>query len=233
MITEKDMAGWTDKDSKKPEYRDLYEKHDFIEAYSRHTDLRIEKDGPELAIGAKRDGKQDWDIHGKQQLAFLISRGMKPHHTLLDFGCGTGRLAILAAPYLFNGNYLGVDISQSAVSHADSLLTKSGYCGAVLLGDGTLDAAKTSAPFDFIWSHSVFTHIPMDVIQKIFADLSGIEFWEYCFTFKESGAPQRSGLKQFQYSPQSLIDAAHNYGLKAEKLPYEWPAGQKTMRVYK
>ena len=42
MIDKKD---WTDKDSKKPEYAELYEKHDFIKAYSLHKIGKFTADG--------------------------------------------------------------------------------------------------------------------------------------------------------------------------------------------
>ena len=73
----------------------------------------------------------------------------------------------------------------------------------------------------------------MELIQDIFLDLSTMEFQEYGLTFKERDAPIRTVLKQFGYSAQSLIDCAFNYGLKAEKLDVEWPAGQKTLRIWK
>ena len=107
-----DITGFSDKDSKRPEYRKLYEQNDYITAYSAHTDKRIETDGPELAIGAKRDGLQDWEIHSQRQLDFLTSRGLRPYHPLLDFGCGTGRLASRAVPSLEEGNNPWIDIPE-------------------------------------------------------------------------------------------------------------------------
>lgn len=229
-----DTTGWTDKDSRLDKYRELYEDNDFITAYSKHTDMRIAIDGPELAIGAKRDGAQDWEIHSQQQLDFLTSRGLRPYHTLLDFGCGTGRLASRAVPFLEKGNYTGMDISPKALECAAVYLRVHNMIDKLprlVLGGGKISGAGEK--FDFIFSHSVITHLPMSIVQEIFKDLSEMEFQEYVFTYKEHTEHRRSGLKQFQYSAQSLIDCAFNYGLKAERLPVEWPAGQKTMVVIK
>lgn len=235
MANKLNIAGFKDKDSRLPEYRELYEEHPFIEAYSMHTDKRIEKDGPELAIGAKRDGFQDWEIHGSAQLAFLRSRGLKPWHTLVDLGCGTGRLAEQAVPYLDAGRYWGMDISRNAIKWA-----MKNACDAGLLpknpqfihSDGTFGAVA-HLPINMIWAHSVITHLPMESVLQLFADLSKMRFGEFCFTFKSAPEPQRSGLKQFQYSPQSLMNAASTYDLASEQLNVDWPAGQKTMRVYR
>jgi SAM-dependent methyltransferase len=224
-----DTTGFQDKDSRKPEYRELYEKHDFITAYSLHTDLRIAKDGPELAIGAKKDGEQDWDIHGKAQLDFLISRGLKPEHTLLDFGCGTGRLACKAIPYLNDGNYVGIDISAEAIA----LCRKNNPDKRPIFIQGSGGMDVPAMPYHMIWSHSIYTHIPEEVIERIFSDLSKMAFGEYCFTYKHADIVRRSGLKQFQYNPAFFSALAGKYGMNAEALPHEWPAGQKTMRIFR
>jgi len=183
-FSDAELASMSDKDSKLKKYRKLYEENDFITAYSAHTDKRIELDGPELAIGAKRDGLQDWEIHSQQQLDFLTSRGLRPYHTLLDFGCGTGRLASRAVPYLEKGNYTGIDISPKALECAAHYLKAHNMIDKMphlVLAGGQISAAGEK--FDFIWSHSVVTHLPMEIVQDIFLDLSTMEFQEWCFYF--------------------------------------------------
>lgn len=226
-----DKTGWKDKDSKKPEYMELYEKLPFIEAYAAHTDLRIAKDGPQLAIGAKPDGQQDWDIHGKAQLDFLIARGLKPESTLLDFGCGTGRLAAKAVHYLHKGHYYGMDISESAIAHCWAILRENkSHPSFMYAPDGRFQGAKDHS-FDFIFSHSVITHLPPEFVELLFTDLTTMHFGVWYFTFKASQTNQRNGLKQFQYADSWLIETAKKYGLHCERDPKEWPAGQKTMAV--
>ena len=111
-----DMTGWTDKDSKKERFRSLYEEHDFLTAYSKHTDLRVEDD-PIWAIGRG----DEWDSHGLLQLDFLMRLGLERDHELLDLGCGVGRAARQFVPYLAIGNYTGIDISPNALAHAKEL----------------------------------------------------------------------------------------------------------------
>ena len=235
-FTDDELAGFTDKDSKKPQYRELYEENDFITAYGKHTDGRIIADGPALAIGAKADGQQDWDIHGERQLHFLKSMGMQPHHRLVDLGCGTGRLAEQAIPYLDDGNYTGVDISQQAIAECWSLVDDTDMANKTPTfrwsQDGLMGLQDDSKP-DFIWAHSVFTHLPSVQVSLLFDEISGMDFTAFCFTFKRLDAGyRRSGLKQFQYGIDTLIEMAKDHGLKAEFLAHwEWPAGQKTMRV--
>ena len=225
-----DISGFTDKASKNPEELALYQGGaDYIPAYAAHTDLRVRRDGPAAAIGGQ------WEEHGPLQLKFLIGRGLTPASRLLDLGCGTGRFARVAVPWLDPGNYTGIDISPAALAAACQLGADESWlvrAPLFLQGDGGLTGLRGST-FDFIWAHSVFTHLPPDAIATVFADLATLDFGEFAFTYKYRAAQTRSGLKQFQYPSAFFKMAAGVVGLQAEKLPDVWPAGQKTMRVWK
>lgn len=225
----------SDKASKNPEELKLYEKNDYITAYGLHTDLRIERDGYQAAIGSNDKAGQGWEEHGKAQLNFLIHCGLKPEHTLLDFGCGTGRLACHAVPYLNPGNYTGVDISKQAIKRALSIAMHEKWGDkepTFIVGDGSLMSVKDKA-FNIIFSHSVLTHTPWDIAEALFKDLSEMAFGAFFFTYKRAEAYQRSGLKQFQYNPAELAKMARDNGLQAVEIDLTWPAGQKTMRVWR
>ena len=131
------MQGWTDKDSKKPEYRELYEQHEYVKAYSLHSDLRVERNGPTGAIGRA----DEWELHGLLQLDFLKAQGLVPASTLLDLGCGSGRLARRVVPFLGPGRYVGLDISGKLLSCAIELAKGEGWsrnAPRFLRGDGSL-----------------------------------------------------------------------------------------------
>lgn len=225
-----DMTNWTDKASKNADERRIYEQEtDYLRAYSKHTDLRIVRDGPAQAIGG------DWNDHGLRQLRFHIARGLRPEMTLLDIGCGTGRFARRAVRYLDIGNYTGVDISSGAVNHALWLAQDEGWHvrrPRVLLIDGTLDAFFGKS-FDRIWAHSVFTHLPVYAISRMFANISSMTFVEFCFTYKRRPKPTRTGLKQFGYPPEFFINLAGDMGMRCQELIDQWPQGQSCMKVWR
>lgn len=220
-----DISGFNDKASKNPEELALYQGDaDYVTAYSAHTDLRVRRDGPAAAIGGQ------WEEHGPLQLKFLIGRGLTRNSRLLDFGCGTGRFARVAVPWLNPGNYTGIDISPAALAHARQLGDAEGWAERnPRFIQGTGDLACLPYTVDRIWAHSVFTHLPADLIHGVFADLAVMNFDEFAFTYKYREVAHRSGLKQFQYPPEFFVAAARAVGLHAETLPDAWPAGQKTM----
>lgn len=49
--------------------------------------------------------------HGRKSAQNAIRQfSLKPHHTLVDYGCGTLRLGVLFMEYFEPGNYCGLDI---------------------------------------------------------------------------------------------------------------------------
>lgn len=237
MTKKLDMTGWNDKDSKIPECRELYEEHDYITAYGKHTDLRILRpDGAQGAIGRK----DEWESHGLLQLAFLQNKGLKPSSRILDIGCGAGRFARRVVPFLDGGHYTGIDISKEILEYAKRLSVEEGWdykCPRFARGLGDLSGLRPldhdHSRFDFVWAHSVFTHSPPEVVRSIFTDLAGMDFGVFFFTYKFHTEPRRSGLKQFQYPPEWFVAEARTAGLDGEEIPEKWPAGQRTMKVWK
>lgn len=222
-------SSWTDKDSKIEKFRELYEQDDFLTAYSKHTDLRVETD-PHQAIGG------EWETHGILQRDFLIAQGLMPEHRLLDLGCGTGRLARTIVPYLNEGNYTGVDISANALAYASQLAVDEGWISRlpnfvqIPTADGTLSVLKGHEPFDLLWSHSVLTHLPAASIDALFGSLDHVmaQGSRYFFTYKLGKHSERTGLKQFRYSPEFLAGIADAHGFKFQTHPKMWPASQRT-----
>ena len=56
-----------------------------------------------------------WESHGRRQLEFMISRGLRPHHRLIDIGCGAFRAGRHFVDYLEPGHYYGVDANHSVM----------------------------------------------------------------------------------------------------------------------
>lgn len=110
-------------------------------------------------------GDGDYDLIGRIELSALLAAGLEPQHTLVDFGCGTGRLAKHVVPRLARGAYIGIDISQTMLAQAQAQV---GLLKRTKVGSGCRITWKhqTGVVFDlppesvdFFAAYSVFTHM--------------------------------------------------------------------------
>ncbi|MCC6946958.1 MAG: class I SAM-dependent methyltransferase [Bradyrhizobiaceae bacterium] len=93
----------------------LYKDRPYLDAYAEHTNLRV-AENPHKAIGGM------WEEVGKLQFDYLVGKGLKPHHRLLDIGCGTLRGGRLFIRYLDVGGYTGLELSPAALDYARGLV---------------------------------------------------------------------------------------------------------------
>ena len=192
-VTLAEAAGFLSRHKSTPAAQALYQEYEYLTAYSMHTDLRVQDDGPAAAVGG------DWEAGGQRQLAFLIANGVTPQSRVLDFGCGTGRLARVLVPYLAPSHYTGIDLSLEALVALQQLAWKEGWeqHGFTLhSGDGTLQAVA-GEQYDVIWAYAVMQHLPTEVINALLASLQQVTFARFFFTYKPGATPHRTGFKQF------------------------------------
>lgn len=112
---------------------------------------------PESSIGGG-----DYDDLGKVMLDVLISAGLRPNDTLVDFGCGTGRLALHAVPYLSHGRYIGTDVSSTMLDHARVALAEVAATSTCTVEFRLQSATRFDLPsesVDMVAVFSVFTHL--------------------------------------------------------------------------
>jgi SAM-dependent methyltransferase len=60
----------------------------------------------------------DFEALGEIEKQVLIHYGLKPEHTLLDVGCGSGRLAKRLVSHLTSGRVLATDVVQELLDYA-------------------------------------------------------------------------------------------------------------------
>ena len=120
-VTPDEAAAFPSRHKSTPAAQALYQEYDYLTAYSMHTDLRVQENGPAAAVGG------DWEAGGQRQLAFLKARGLTPQTRVLDFGCGTGRLARVLVPYLAPQHYTGIDLSMHALVALQQLAWQEGW----------------------------------------------------------------------------------------------------------
>jgi trans-aconitate methyltransferase len=87
--------------------------------------------------------------------------------TILDFGCGKGRIMLPLAQTFPQAHSVGVDISDEAIGRARTRLSSCGLQASFI----DLTAAEIQGSYDLLHSFIVFQHIPVKAGLKRFAEL--------------------------------------------------------------
>lgn len=127
---------------------DTYE--DLYEAYAREVKI-------DQAVG-----HGDFESIGRTQLALLQMEGLQPQHTLVDLGCGIGRLAVHVIPTLVGGSYIGIDISETMLKRAKARIAEAvpnPPCRLTWIKQTTPEFNLPENSVDMMCAISVFTHM--------------------------------------------------------------------------
>lgn len=89
----------------------------------------------------------------------LIKAGLKPHHKVLEVGCGIGMVSQLMAKFVKKGQVHAVDISPESIAKAKKLWNKQGNL-SFEVSDMT-DFHKPAENYDFFVFPDVLEHIPV------------------------------------------------------------------------
>jgi SAM-dependent methyltransferase len=221
-LSVEELAALPQKTKKHPETVALYLEHDFLKAYALHTDQRVDL-SPEGAIGSHLE----WESHGDWQKSFLIEQGLRPEHRFLEIGSGTGRLARKIVPYLDDGNYTGVEISDKARDYSVNLGINEGWLLDKNASFRSSVGVSEIVSYDYLWAFSVLIHLPEVVMRDVFAECAkrmGPQSRFY-FSYVPEKVDARTGLKQFRHTLAAYKDACASAGLSFTDVP--WPHQQR------
>lgn len=179
----------------------------------------IQKIGHRDYVGGK------WDEIGRLQYDFVLSRGLKPRHSLLDIACGSLRAGIHFIGYLEPGHYLGIEKEASLVQAGiDQELGLKLYeqKAPEFVISGDFEFQKFTRKPDFVIAHAIFTHLTYTDIENCMKKLrafvnTGCLFYATFFeTSEEIKNPQSSHSHTFfKYTRQQMISAGEKTGWKA------------------
>lgn len=137
--------------------RDRKEPH-FVRSYAEQTRRLLDSWGSregalQAAIGSATP--EEHELIGRLEKALLVYAGLRPDESVLDVGCGSGRLAVQLADWLV-GQYLGTDVVQALLDHAAGACAKPAWRFERVNG---LSVPALSDTFDMACAFSVFTHL--------------------------------------------------------------------------
>jgi SAM-dependent methyltransferase len=174
--------------------------------------------------------RPDWGLSRPKefQLEYLVRHGLKPDSQLLDYGCGALVAGRWFIAYLDAGHYVGADIAADVLAEgrrrilAWGLVTKKPL--VIYLRDGGLDALEERA-FDIVWAQSVLTHMPASDAERLLVVLhprlrSGGRIFAN-FATRKISRPRRTGLRDWHYFQENILELAHNTGYRA-RIMRDW-----------
>jgi len=178
----------------------------------------------------------EYDLRGGAQFALLFALGLRDHHRLLDFGCGSLRFGRLAIPYLQPGNYVGLEPNTWLVEDGierqigrDQIALKR----PVFHSFDDFRADNCGAGFDFIVAQSIFSHAGRAIIatalesftQALAAD--GMALATFALT-REGKPPSDDSVGWVypggvRYAPETVDSMIADAGLVGRALPWFHP----------
>jgi cyclopropane fatty-acyl-phospholipid synthase-like methyltransferase len=112
---------------------------------------------------------REYDAMGATQFRLLCTLGLRAHHRLLDFGCGSLRAGRLLIPYLDPDHYFGIEpnpwLIEDGIQHevgADQVEIKRPR----FLHHDDFDCSAFGVDFDYVLAQSIFSHCGPDLVSR-------------------------------------------------------------------
>lgn len=115
-----------------------------------------------------------WEALQQYQFNVLNAFGLKPHHRVLDVGCGPLTVGLQLVAHLDPGNYVGIDVRHEPLIEAYRLIAKHGLVGKnpTLVNSATFGREELGERrFDFIWVSQLSYHLDDAQIARLFAQI--------------------------------------------------------------
>ena len=125
----------------------------FLESYKKEIARLLETHEETKAMSLAVGG--NFEAAGLLEYFLLLQNGLQKNHTVIDVGCGSGRLAYFLREYL-DGLYIGIDIVPELFQYAKKISNRPDWRFYAAPGL-TIPEPDNSA--DFICFFSVFTHL--------------------------------------------------------------------------
>lgn len=136
----------------------------FLSSYKRHVQNLLGDQPEEQAMSLAVGG--DFEAVGLLEYYLLLQQGLKPADTVVDVGCGSGRLAYQLRNYL-SGLYVGIDVVPELFQYAARLCDRPNWKFYAAPG---LKIPEPDNSADFICFFSVFTHLLHEETFKYLED---------------------------------------------------------------
>jgi SAM-dependent methyltransferase len=169
-----------------------------------------------------------WKKLQEYQLNFLCRMGLKPHHSLLDVGCGPLQGGIAYIKYLDPGNYVGIDIRHEPITEAYKLIAQEGLVyknPTLIISDNFGRDQLNNHKFDYIWISQLLYHLDEKQIEFFFKQIAPRMKPDSCLYGDIIGYPNKIGPGSYWsvfrfhlHSFDFLSDIVSQFGLTMRPL---------------
>lgn len=139
--------------------------------------LNLEPENPlrQIAISIQQEAPytggpvQHFEMVGRDTIITLLQNGLRPDHTILDFGCGALRLGYWIVRLMERDNYFGIepDFSMLEAGKKYSLDTELiNLKQPQFSTNSQCDFSVFGVKFDFVVARSIFTHTTPALLRK-------------------------------------------------------------------
>ena len=182
-----------------------------------------------------------YDYCAGLQLSILFNYGLRANHKILDFGCGSLRLGRLLIQYLDDGNYYGIEPDKKLVEEG----IKNNHLGELIEAktprlhySGDCDMDYFNVKFDYIIAYSIFTHMPIEQVEKSLASAYGAMRKETIFLATYFEGKRDNSLKDWTgngifYKPHSMFNIIRKANLIPLRLNLTNVGGQVWLLIRK
>ena len=176
---------------------------------------------------------EDYDLIAAMAFNLLTTLGLRQHHSLLDIGCGSLRVARLLIPYLNRGKYFGVEPNKWLVDEGirrelgDTLIQIKRP--TFFFSDSPDSISQAKIFFDFALAQSIFSHCGLDLIEGWLSTISrsltqkGVLVATFLIGAEDSARTGWIYPDCVNYRPATLERAAKNVNLRFEILDWKHP----------
>ena len=145
----------------------------FAQFYAETSAKKRREGRPHNNLGANLK-KAEFGDSGVGLFRKIVALGLKPDHTLADYGCGTLRIGVHAMAYLEPGHYWGLEVSQDFLDEGRELIgpelieEKRPHLHAI--SPQSVAEAAAASP-DMVISTKVFNHVHPDELATYFHNI--------------------------------------------------------------
>jgi len=184
--------------------------------YQKFWKEKVEKDyaqkGHYWAVGSTDE--KNYLETGRKMYASCLLSGLKEVDTVLDFGCGNGRLAQYLQGFL-RGKYYGVDISEILIEDAKKKISSSNF---TFLVNERPTLHFPDRYFDFICAFSVITHLDIEYTKELLQEWKRLlkPGGNLCVSFipNKSILSFAGDIEKMEHNPAFLLRLAIGIGFR-------------------